>query len=69
MRALLRGDDISVFREPEASGYASHFGFDNRRFDALLAREFLDVGRLRLLRRGRIALGLSVTYVLEKPAA
>ncbi len=66
VRALLTGGDISVFREPQQSGYSSHYGFDNRRFDAFLRSEFLDTGRLVLGRRKRVGFGLSVVYVLER---
>ena len=66
VRALLVGGDLSVFREPGQRGYASHFGFDNRRFDAFLRAEFLEPRRLRLGRRRRVGLGLSVVYLLAK---
>ncbi|PUZ28118.1 hypothetical protein DCC81_01145 [Chitinophaga parva] len=34
---LLRGKDISVYRDPSRPGWGTHFGFDYRRIDKLLA--------------------------------
>ena len=69
VRALLTGSDLSVFRSGSSGDFGSHFGFDNRRFEAFLRRDLLEPGHLILRRRKRLAFGLSLLYVLEKPAA
>lgn len=69
VRALLTGSDLSVFRSVSSGDHGSHFGFDNRCFEAFLRRELLEPGRFVLRSRRRIAFGLSLLYVLEKPAA
>ena len=66
LRALLTGDDLEKFRDPPRHGWGEHLGFDLRRFEAALSKQFLTDGSFALVMRRRPALGFGRLFLLRR---
>ncbi len=64
--ALVRGEDIEVFRNREAICWGPHLGFNYKNFEKYIFNEYIKKEKLQLLKRASSFFGFNILYILKK---
>ncbi len=63
---LLKNGDIETFRKPDQPGYGPHLGFDYRKFEEYIDRNFIQNAKMELVEKNYTGFRMNVIYVLKK---
>tara|TARA_Y100000590_G_scaffold336463_1_gene383138 strand:- start:69 stop:809 length:741 start_codon:yes stop_codon:yes gene_type:complete len=66
IKYLLTNDYIDIFRLPDKEGYGPHLGFDFRRMESYIDKNFIRENKLTLIDKKFTTFKMNVVYVLKK---